>query len=136
MAEKTAKGAEEFVRYFWAVYDYSYATGDATARQAISGKECAFCEGAIKEVTKTQAQRLRQLGGEIKPLAIRAAPGPVKASVVVISVVNQASSKIIDTGGSVVTTSKALTAAKLDARIDWNSGAWIVGAVTVETNGR
>jgi len=136
VAKKSAEGAEEFVRYFWAVYNYSYASGNSAALEALSGKDCTFCAGATQEISKAQTQGLQQTGGEVDAIAIRAAPGTVKASVVVTSVLDQEASRVTDPSGSVVATSEALDAVRADARLDWVADSWLVGAMTVATGGR
>lgn len=123
------------MRYFWDVYNYGYTSGNSAPLNGISGEECVFCTSATREIDQANAQGLRQTGGRITPQVIQAAPGPVGSSVVVISVVNQEASQVLDENASVVATSKALKAINADSRIEWTGKSWRMAAVTISSKG-
>ena len=61
----TAAGAMAFVRHYFAVVDYAYASGDTVPLQAISDPECRPCGGIIAMVNSTT-----RVGGSYEPWSI------------------------------------------------------------------
>ena len=53
--EQTAAGAIAFVRHYFAVLDYAYATGDTAPLANISDPECQACTGVSKMINQTMA---------------------------------------------------------------------------------
>ena len=51
--EQTAAGAIAFVRHYFAVVDYAYATGDTAPLAAISDAECRPCAGIQEMIDST-----------------------------------------------------------------------------------
>ncbi|MDN6794120.1 MAG: DUF6318 family protein [Propionibacterium sp.] len=55
ISEDTPAAAEDFARYFVAVAEYSWNSGDTTTLRAISTPECKICQSVIKDVESTNA---------------------------------------------------------------------------------
>jgi hypothetical protein len=131
-AKPTPKSAEAFVKYFWDVYNYSYATLDSEPLRAMSKSTCGFCYGSINEIEKSKAERLTNEGGRLTPLAIAAPPGRIEGFVVVSSVLRQEAGRVLGPDQQIVNTSSPLNAVKAKTRLEWNSGKWTVAATNIE----
>lgn len=67
---KTKEGLEAFARYWFAVLSYAYETGDVEPLKAVSGPECAFCNGLVKNVSNAWAGEKWISGGRVKTPAV------------------------------------------------------------------
>lgn len=52
ITEDTPEAAEEFARYFVAVAEYAWNSGDTTELRAISTEDCDLCQGVIDDIQK------------------------------------------------------------------------------------
>ncbi|MFB1426856.1 DUF6318 family protein [Micrococcus endophyticus] len=92
MKEETQEGAEAAVEYWWAALDYMDQTGDSTAFDDVSARDCQFCaywSGSTKDVYKNggwstgtnpevDSQIARpSVGGYISTLLVSFDPGVV-----------------------------------------------------------
>lgn len=50
ITEDTPEAAEDFARYFVAVAEYAWNSGDTTELRAISTSDCGLCQGLIKDI--------------------------------------------------------------------------------------
>lgn len=50
ITEDTPEAAEEFARYFVAVAEYAWNSGDTTELRAISTEDCDLCQGLIEDI--------------------------------------------------------------------------------------
>jgi hypothetical protein len=130
-SEPTPKSAEAFVKYFWDVYNYSYATLDSEPLRSLSEPHCDFCSGVIEETIESQEKNLTNEGGKLTPLVVAAPPGRIRGSIVVSSVLNQEASRVLAPDGQVLHTSRALRAVDAGTRLEWRAGKWTVAAVNI-----
>jgi hypothetical protein len=127
----TPKNAEAFVKYFWDVYNYSYASLDPEPLRAMSKPTCKFCAGSIREIEKSRNERLTNEGGRLTPLVVAAPPGKIHDHVVVSSVLRQDAGRLLGPNREVLHTSKALSAVETKARLEWRSGKWVIAAINI-----
>ena len=130
-AAPTRKSAEAFVRYFWAVYNYSYVTLDSHQLLELSESECKFCASSIAELTRLKTTGAHIEGTEVKIVSI-AAPSIQKPSrLIVATVVSQAPGRTVDSDGTVheITGIKQTLSS---AAIHWVDGSWRVRGISVD----
>jgi hypothetical protein len=123
-AQPTRPGAEAFLRYFFAVYNYSFSSLDTSALQAVSDAKCAFCRSAATNVRGIADLPGRSEAGEIGIDAVVAAPGDERKGLVVNAVLTQAPGQVVDATGSIVSTVSPTTGRRMDALVRWNGSAW------------
>jgi hypothetical protein len=70
---ETKEGLEAFVRYWYAVLNYAYETGDTQPLQTISEPTCVFCTGLREGVTEAWADARWISGGKIETPAVTGA---------------------------------------------------------------
>lgn len=63
--ENTAEGAKSAVEYFFALYDYTFATLDTALWKKIGADDCEFCAGVTDRVEELSAQDLVLEGGQL-----------------------------------------------------------------------
>ncbi|GAB3237706.1 DUF6318 family protein [Kineosporia babensis] len=125
-AEKSAKGAEDFVRYFWEVYDYSYSTGNVTPLSAISDSDCVFCEDTVSKVGKLSAANQRVAGAHVEVVAAIAPPSDPSKGLIVVTILNERPSTIVDADGVTVKSQQGFRNMKSEIAIIWRDSQWIV----------
>lgn len=69
---ETKEGLEAFTRYWFAVLSYAYETGDVEPLKAVSGPQCAFCNGLVKNVSNAWTADKWISGGKVQTPAITA----------------------------------------------------------------
>ncbi|MFN0281441.1 MAG: DUF6318 family protein [Kineosporiaceae bacterium] len=130
-SEPTRGGAAAFVRHFFAVYNYSFATLDTSAIERISADGCKFCDGVVRDVRSAREQGLRFEGARVSVNAAVAAPGKAREGLVVNGSIDQSAGRSVDRSGA---TRRELPAAKnvrVDAGVRWTAQGWIVFAVAL-----
>ncbi len=60
--QPTADSAVQFVKYFWAAYNYAYETYDTSLLEAISQPSCKYCAARVSDV-KTISRKKTQIEG-------------------------------------------------------------------------
>ena len=103
-ASQTAAGAMAFVRHYFAVVDYAYATGDTAPLAAVSDPKCSPCSG-VKDMIDTAVMA----GGswETEPTTVTRVSvpqgEPMGAVNVLLTYSSQAARELSSTGGEVRT---------------------------------
>lgn len=69
----TEAGMEAFTRYWFAVLDYAYQTGNTGPLKAISRPDCSFCAGLVEAIESAWADGRWVSGGRIQTPAVTAA---------------------------------------------------------------
>lgn len=126
-SQQTADGSEAFFRYFIELYNYSYAALDSTALMAVSDPACKFCKSVEESVARSRSKGLTFLGGEVQVKALALRPADEGSAYLFNAVLDQSPGRSVAADGSIVDE----TAAKrtnLEARIEWQSGAWVFRA--------
>jgi hypothetical protein len=83
------EGAEAFVRYFWDVFNYTYASGDTQLLRSISDKSCKFCADVAGDVDRLTREGGRTEGARVTVHGVLAVPPDVPAGAVVTSIISQ-----------------------------------------------
>lgn len=102
------KGAEVFVRYFWDVFNYTYATGDTKPLRAISDKGCGFCSDVARDVDAVRDKGGQTEGGEVAIIQTFATAQDVAKGGVVTAVLRQEASVTRAQDGEVLSSSPAI----------------------------
>ncbi len=126
VAEKTAKGAEEFVRYFWAVYDYSYATGDGATLTAISDAACIFCNDSVTKVAELAASGQRISDAHVEVVTAVAPPSDPDKGLIVATVISEHPSSVLAKDGSLVERQPGFRRMQSEVALLWSNSTWKV----------
>jgi len=81
-SKPTVDGAEAFVRYVWALFDYSYEVQDTGAFQKISHPGCKFCQHTIDGVTGIWRDHAKSVGGQITVKTVLVPPADPTSGIV------------------------------------------------------
>jgi hypothetical protein len=127
----TRAGAAAFLRYFFAIYNYSFASLDSSAIERISAESCRFCQGVRKDVQSAKEQGLRFEGAEIAVVAAVAAPGEARKGLVVNGSIDQRVGRSVDRSGAIRRELAAANGVRVDAGVRWTDRGWIVFAVAL-----
>lgn len=69
---ETKEGLEAFAKYWFALLSYAYETGDIEPLKAVSGPDCVFCNGLVKNVRNAWTEDKWISGGKVQTPAITA----------------------------------------------------------------
>jgi len=122
----TLDGAEAFVRYVWAITDYSYAAQDTSAFRKISAPDCKFCKNTIDDVAGSRRKHVRDEGGQVSVKTVLVPPADPASGIVVTTIIDQAASRVVEADGRVSSTHPVDTNLRIDLALAWNPGAWIL----------
>jgi hypothetical protein len=125
-AERTAKSAEAFVKYFWDVYNYSYATENFRELERISSPDCIFCQDTKMAIQDLLRQKSHIRGATIAMKVAIAPPSDPAAGLIVETVIDEQPSQTVTTDGSVVRSTDGIRDMKSEIALDWRTGKWIV----------
>jgi hypothetical protein len=123
-AKADKAGAEAFVRYFWDVFNYTYASGDTKLLRSISDKNCKFCQSVADDVDLLTSNGDRTEGSRASLRTVIAPPADPREGFLVYTVIAQSGGRIITADGSVRSTSPAEPEQRSDVRVQWIDGAW------------
>src|SRR4051794_261194 len=121
-AKADKAGAEAFVRYFWDVFNYTYASGDTRLLRSISDKSCKFCTSVADDVDILTKRGDRTRGAVATVHSVVAPPGKPKVGFPVYSTVSQSAGEILAPDGSVKSSSAAQPEQRSDVRVRWVDG--------------
>jgi hypothetical protein len=124
VAKADKAGAEAFVRYFWEVFNYTYASGDTELLRSISDKSCKFCASVADHVGGLTAKGATTEGANVTVHQVIAPPANPEDGFPVFTIVSQAPGRVIAKDGSVEASSPAEPRQRSDVRVQWVSGAW------------
>ena len=132
----TAKSAKAFVRYFWDVYNYSYAVLDATLLESISMERCKFCKSTRQEIARLRRGGLSAQGGEIVVRSVVAPPGDLSRGVIVTLVIDQAPGRTLNRDGSTSSTFESIRNMRSEVALRWTGASWrVYGVANDEKSG-
>lgn len=117
-------GAEAFVRYFWDVFNYTYASGDTKLLRSISDKTCKFCASVVEHVDGLTAKGETTKGALATVHTVIAPPAEPKEGFPVFTIVSQSAGQVIASDGHVVSSSAAEPEQRSDVRIQWADDRW------------
>lgn len=116
----TPKGAEEFTKYFLSIYNYAYATNDATPIRDVTLQGCRFCLGLIQEVARRHEERTRLEGGKVSAVDVVALPDSPADRTVVEATFAEAGSRLLRSDGTVVETFAPSEAQFMTIALRWD----------------
>ena len=119
-------GAEAFVRYVWALYDYSYTAQETGAFRKISDPGCKFCKNTIDSVTANWRDHSKSVGGEVTVKAVLVPPADPGSGIIVTMIIDQTPSWVVEADGRITNREAGGKDTRIDMAIAWNPGAWIV----------
>lgn len=102
--EATPEGAAAFVRHFFQLVNYAYATGDTEPLRRASHSDCETCASVVDQVEQRYSTGGRISGGEISVVSAQAGPIDDVGISLVTTAYDQASLTELDADGNVVTT--------------------------------
>jgi hypothetical protein len=134
-AAPTRKSAEAFVRYFWDVYNYTYASMDPQALGAISEPDCNFCTSSISEVARLHEAGTRIEGTEVRVISLSSPPVDDVSRLIVAAVVAQdAGRSVAKDGGTHPITGIKQTQSVV--AVHWKNGSWHIRGVSIDKSGK
>jgi hypothetical protein len=123
---RTAKGAEAFVRYFWEVYNYTYASQDTRLLTSISAPTCVFCKATTIAVEDLSKKGQRVAGAKISVKAATAPPGDLRRGAIVVTVISEEPGRTVSRDGSLISTTKGVRDMKSEIALDRRGNRWVV----------
>jgi hypothetical protein len=123
---QTADGAMAFVRHYFAVVDYAYATGDTVPLAAVSDPECAPCARIISLVNDATSRKLTYYRD---PTTISSVSGLVEEpfeAVEIDMVYSTSGLSKVDQSGVVVATTDPVTDQHLRMLLIKSGTSWLV----------
>jgi len=123
-AERTAAGAEAFVRFWFEQLEYAYATGDTRQLSALSDPECRSCAELIRRVNQTYGEG-RLVRGFSVDVVSSAAPPPNDFGSEVSFQLEEAGYETVEVDGSVVETVAPTEPRSAVFFAKWGSGSWL-----------
>jgi len=122
--ERTAAGAEAFVRHWFEVLEYAYATGSTEPLDEISGQECESCQTFIERINDRYSS-----GGSFRGLLITisssAAPPPDEFGSEVSLQLEEGAFDEIDSSGRLVGHHPAAPSASALFFAQWLGNSWM-----------
>jgi hypothetical protein len=132
----TRAGAEAFFRYFWGVYNYSYAERDATVLLEISRESCKSCIRASREISAAVGAQFEFSGGVVAVTTVIVAPDDPEAGVLIQAIIDQSPSRTVARDGSTAASSEAKVNLRVDGALKWIDGRWsMLGLDVLESGG-
>jgi hypothetical protein len=88
--KNTKEGLEAFTKYWFALLNYGYETGDLTSWSELTANACVFCSNVKTSVSVGYRDGRWQVGGRLKTPSIRSSFKPNSASQqVVVQVIQE-----------------------------------------------
>ena len=128
------KGAEVFVRYFWAVFNYTYASGNTALLRSISDKACGFCADVGRHVDGLARDEQRSAGASVRVLDVLAVPPDIAKGAIITIRLSQSAGEILSTSDQVLASSTAVPSAVGEIAMVFD-GSWRVLGVDLKRPG-
>jgi hypothetical protein len=123
--EMNPESAEAFVRYFWDVVNYSFATGQTELLRTLSDDTCTFCSSTVEEIGKLKSDGSHVEGGEVSVTGV-AVPPLTQSKAIATAVLQQGAGRVIGSDGKVVSTSEEHKDLRTDVLVQWRKDRWVV----------
>ena len=120
----TRAGAEAFYRYFWDVYNYSFASLRTQTLRRVSTSTCDFCSSAASKIDENRSAGASYSGGAVSVNVAVSAPGNPRVGLLVNSVLSQGDGKTVDSSGAEGSIIEGRKNMRIDAAVAWNGKAW------------
>jgi hypothetical protein len=133
-AKPTPKSAEAFVKYFWDVHNYAYATLDLEEFKSISEPQCTFCSSTIKDIEALKDSRSVVEGSAVRLWVAAAPPAKIGTRVLVATVVSQSPGREIAPDGS-IKSFPGMTKRSSSVALSWIDQRWLVHDISINKPG-
>jgi hypothetical protein len=131
----TPKNAEAFVRYFWKVHNYAYATLDVEPFKAISEPDCTFCSATIEDIRGLLQAGTRTDGSRIRVVIASAPPIKVTTGIIVATVISQDPGRVVRSDGTERRV-PAMSKRQAHTSLNWSESKWLVADVAIDKPGK
>ncbi|MFI7587830.1 DUF6318 family protein [Spongisporangium articulatum] len=128
VAEHTAHGAADVVRYFWNAYNYAYDTYDTAPLESVSRPGCSVCSEVSSDVRLIQAAGTQVRGHRMQLIDIDQIVGADGTSVRVEARISREDGVAVEADGS-QTELPGLDPRHSTATLTWEDGAWKVDSI-------
>jgi hypothetical protein len=125
-AKPTPDGAAEFFRFFWATYNYSFASLDAAPLRRISAPTCKSCAAYATGIDDAKRAGARFDGGRVIVRQAVAAPDDVQRGLVVNALVDQGAAVTIARDGQTSEPEPSKPDLRVDAAVRWTGEHWVM----------
>jgi hypothetical protein len=125
-AAPTAKSAEAFVRYFWDIYNYSYAARDSQGLRDISRPACVFCKATARAIEDLAASNNTVIGSDVRLEVAVAPPTDPTVGLIVATVISERPGRTLAADGSTISRMVGFRNMKSEMALDWTNGKWLV----------
>lgn len=129
-AAHTRKGAEAFVRYFWAVHNYSYASQNTSLLESISEAACIFCKSTISDLQDLREKGATVDGSDVELVVAAVPPGTVGTRILVSTIVRQSPGTETLPDGS-IRKFQGVPRTPSSAALSWANHRWIMHDVAI-----
>lgn len=133
--QPTPEGAVAFFRYFWDVYNYSYAALDTKELRRISESSCKFCLDSANSIEGRKREGGYYVGGIVSVSTAVAAPDNPKIGLIVNSIIDQTASRTVTADGVTEQSVPASTGMRIDSAVQWKGEQWRMLTVDAVTRG-
>ncbi|GLY13093.1 hypothetical protein Kisp01_01090 [Kineosporia sp. NBRC 101677] len=131
-AEKSAEGAEAFVRYFWDVHNYAYQTLETAPFESIVEDDCTFCASTLADLKNAASRNASISGSEVSLTVVAVPPGKVGSRVVVATVITQNEGVESHPDGT-KETFPPIPATQSSIALQWTPSAqWVVHDISID----
>jgi len=119
-----AAGAAAFVRHWFDLVNYAYATGNTEPVVAVSTPKCESCSNTVATIDDQYSNGGRIEGGQITVVGAESPAPEPNRPVLVTTVYSQAPLASVTAGGETSTESPAEENETVGFFIEWSDDAW------------
>ncbi len=121
----------DFVRYFWAAYNYAYQTYDTNLLSTASSSNCAYCRSTVDDVKNIAAAGTVVEGYQVKVDHVSGPPDSavIKTGTLVLASCSQASGVSHHADGKSVPL-KGFGSTGFSFALRWTDSRWLVEAIS------
>jgi hypothetical protein len=127
--ERSRRGAEEFVRYWFRTLDYATQTGDVAALTAASDAHCRTCDAALSVVRNSYSDGGYLQGGTYTVRAVNSEEFALDDRPVASVTFDRTSRSGFGPDGQVRDSLPAAAFVSCEVTLDWAGDHWIVANV-------
>lgn len=126
MNRKDAEGAAAAAEYFIELYPYVMATGDIEEFESMSHRACGFCEDALEDIARFEAEEQTYAGGETSAEVLTSyARDDLTGIYPFDMLIEQEASEVADSKGAEVS-SASRSSSEVRVEMGRRDGVWVV----------
>ena len=126
--QPTPDSAIDFVRYFWALYNYAYQTYDTAPLEAISDASCKYCSSTVGDVRKISSAHTRVENFEIRLDDAASPPVKIMSRALVVAISTQEEGTATTANG-VEHHLAGFKKKRFDFALAWKANEWSIHGV-------